>query len=68
MKLFSFRTALAIGGLLIATLAAGCSAGPGSTSNTYAYRSGDTSPYPNNSSYGGSYPYNSGYGSSYPNL
>jgi hypothetical protein len=53
MKLFNSRKALALFGLLIVTLAAGCVAGQG----YYPY---------GNSGYGSSYPYNSGYQGSYP--
>jgi hypothetical protein len=65
MKSFFFRKALLIGGLLIVTLTAGCSAGQGLSSNRYLYNSGDAGAYPNNTTYGSSY---SGYGSAYPNL
>jgi hypothetical protein len=64
MKLFNSRKALVLGGLLIVTLAAGCTAGPGYSNNPYGYNSGyATSPY--NSGYASSYPYNSGYANSY---
>jgi hypothetical protein len=67
MKLFNFRKALALGGLLIATLAAGCAAGPGWSSSPYGYNAGYGSSYPyNGGGYGAPYPYNSGYQPSYP--
>jgi len=66
MKLFKFRRALATSGLaLIVTLAAGCSAKQGLSTNPYGYSDYGSSYH---SGYGSSYPYNSGYGSSYPNL
>jgi|SRR5208337_4077307 len=62
-KLFGARKALALVGLLLAMLAAGCGAGPGYSGNSYGYTSGYGTAYPYNSGYGG---YNGGYGTPYP--
>jgi hypothetical protein len=62
-KLFDAPKALALVGLLVATLAAGCAAGPGYSGSPYGYSSGYGTAYPYNSGYGGGYyPYNGGYG------
>ena len=59
MKTTNYRKmAITLGGILIATVAAGCyGGGSGYNNNSYGYNSGYRSSY---SSYGSSYPYRSG--------
>jgi hypothetical protein len=65
MKLFNPRKVLALGGLLIVTLAAGCAGGQGGA--PYGYNTGYGSAYPyNGGAYVAPYPYNGGYRPVYP--
>ena len=67
MKLIGLRKALALGGLLTVTLAAGCAGGQGWSNNPSGYygNSGFGAVYPYNSTYRSSYPYNNGYNRAY---
>jgi hypothetical protein len=68
MKSINPRKALALGGLLIVTLAAGCAGGQGWSNDPYSYNGGGNwgSSYPNLNSSGGPYPSTSVYRSDVP--
>jgi hypothetical protein len=68
MKAIKSRSVLVLGGILIATLAAGCyGGGHGYYNDPYGYNSGYGSTYSSNGGYYSSNPYGGSYYSSYPN-
>jgi len=68
MKFINPPKALALGGLLIVTLAAGCAGGQAWSNNRYGYNGGGWgSSYPNVNNSGGPYPSDSVFRSDVPN-